>query len=320
MARTDWPASPVSSVIKNDKLVIRPLPGLPVIRDLVVDMTQFYKQYERIKPYLQNDDAAARHRAPAIAGRSRQARRPLRMHPVRLLLLELSLVLVESLTSSLVRPACCRRIAFLADSRDTRIRRNGLSELEDPVQRVPLPRHHELRRGMPEGSQPDASAIGHIRNMLLERAHLDHRQTIIQVPCRGTARAGGETSNARRLTPTDAPDAATCPAATSTTWKGCSKVLDRRSQVRARGMAAVTSTALPRNGNAAPATFPTPTCIEQLQAACPNVRGSRRQRCWRQQAAWPCLEHEAKQVNVVQLISSYRMRGHQHAQARSART
>lgn len=46
----------ISEVVKNDKLVLRPLPGLPVIRDLVVDMSAFYKQYERIKPYLQNDD------------------------------------------------------------------------------------------------------------------------------------------------------------------------------------------------------------------------------------------------------------------------
>lgn len=35
-----------------EPIVIRPLPGLPVIRDLVVDMTLFYQQYERIKPYL----------------------------------------------------------------------------------------------------------------------------------------------------------------------------------------------------------------------------------------------------------------------------
>lgn len=39
-------------------IIIRPLPGLPVIRDLIVDMTQFYKQYESVEPYLQNDDAA----------------------------------------------------------------------------------------------------------------------------------------------------------------------------------------------------------------------------------------------------------------------
>ncbi len=35
-------------------LVIKPLPGLPVIRDLVIDMNQFYRQYEKVKPYLQH--------------------------------------------------------------------------------------------------------------------------------------------------------------------------------------------------------------------------------------------------------------------------
>jgi len=38
------------------KIVVRPLPGFPVVRDLVVDMSQFYKQYEKIEPYLQNDE------------------------------------------------------------------------------------------------------------------------------------------------------------------------------------------------------------------------------------------------------------------------
>lgn len=42
----------------QEPIVIRPLPGLPVVRDLVVDMTQFYQQYEKAKPYLQNDDPA----------------------------------------------------------------------------------------------------------------------------------------------------------------------------------------------------------------------------------------------------------------------
>lgn len=31
---------------------IRPLPGLPVVRDLIVDMDQFYQQYRAVKPYL----------------------------------------------------------------------------------------------------------------------------------------------------------------------------------------------------------------------------------------------------------------------------
>ena len=37
---------------------LRPLPGLPVIRDLIVDMSQFFKQYHSVKPYLVNDDPA----------------------------------------------------------------------------------------------------------------------------------------------------------------------------------------------------------------------------------------------------------------------
>jgi succinate dehydrogenase / fumarate reductase, iron-sulfur subunit len=36
-------------------VVLRPLPGLPVVRDLIVDLTQFWKQYHSIKPYLIND-------------------------------------------------------------------------------------------------------------------------------------------------------------------------------------------------------------------------------------------------------------------------
>src|SRR3990167_10860123 len=39
-------------------IVIRPLPGFPVVRDLVVDMTQFYQQYQKIKPFLQNETPA----------------------------------------------------------------------------------------------------------------------------------------------------------------------------------------------------------------------------------------------------------------------
>ncbi|NJD85679.1 succinate dehydrogenase iron-sulfur subunit [Candidatus Erwinia dacicola] len=48
--------TPISALGNGkQKIVIRPLPGLPVIRDLVVDMGQFYTQYKRIKPYLLNN-------------------------------------------------------------------------------------------------------------------------------------------------------------------------------------------------------------------------------------------------------------------------
>jgi succinate dehydrogenase / fumarate reductase iron-sulfur subunit len=37
-------------------VVLKPLPGLPVIRDLFVDMTAFFKQYHSIRPWLVNED------------------------------------------------------------------------------------------------------------------------------------------------------------------------------------------------------------------------------------------------------------------------
>jgi succinate dehydrogenase / fumarate reductase iron-sulfur subunit len=44
------------------------LPGLPIIRDLVVDMNNFFKQYEKAQPYLVNnnpDPARERLQLPA---------------------------------------------------------------------------------------------------------------------------------------------------------------------------------------------------------------------------------------------------------------
>ncbi|URJ23482.1 succinate dehydrogenase iron-sulfur subunit [Blochmannia endosymbiont of Camponotus sp. C-003] len=39
----------------QNAIVIRPLSGFPIIRDLVVDMSQFFLQYERIQPFLINN-------------------------------------------------------------------------------------------------------------------------------------------------------------------------------------------------------------------------------------------------------------------------
>ncbi len=41
----------------SQPVVLRPMPGLPVIRDLVVDMTQFFENYNSVQPYLVNHDA-----------------------------------------------------------------------------------------------------------------------------------------------------------------------------------------------------------------------------------------------------------------------
>ena len=44
--------TPLSEALKGNKIVLRPLPGLPVIKDLIVDMKQFYDQLEKVRPYL----------------------------------------------------------------------------------------------------------------------------------------------------------------------------------------------------------------------------------------------------------------------------
>lgn len=48
--------TPVAELV--EPVVLKPLPGFPVIRDLIVDMTQFFEHYHAIKPYLINDETA----------------------------------------------------------------------------------------------------------------------------------------------------------------------------------------------------------------------------------------------------------------------
>lgn len=56
----------------KEPLVLRPLPGFPIERDLIVDMTQFYQQYEKVKPYLQNAELPpAKERLQSPAERSK---------------------------------------------------------------------------------------------------------------------------------------------------------------------------------------------------------------------------------------------------------
>lgn len=50
--------TPLSTLIHGNQktIIIRPLPGLPIIRDLIVDLEPFYFQYKKIQPYLLNGD------------------------------------------------------------------------------------------------------------------------------------------------------------------------------------------------------------------------------------------------------------------------
>ncbi|MBR7887876.1 succinate dehydrogenase iron-sulfur subunit [Marinomonas sp. A79] len=159
--------TPVSEAAKNGKLVLRPLPGLPVVRDLVIDMGQFYKQYEKIRPYLINDAPA-----PAIERLQTPEER------------EKLDGLYECILCACCSTACpsfwwnpdkfigpsglLQAYRFLADSRDTATQ-DRLGELDDPFS---VFRCHGIMNCVsvcPKGLNP-TKAIGNIRTMLLQRA------------------------------------------------------------------------------------------------------------------------------------------------------
>lgn len=45
--------TPVSTL--SQPIIIKPLPGLPIIKDLVIDMSLFYQQYQSVDPFLQTE-------------------------------------------------------------------------------------------------------------------------------------------------------------------------------------------------------------------------------------------------------------------------
>lgn len=45
--------TPIRSL--QEPIVLKPFPGMPIIRDLIVDMTQFFAQYQKAQPYLMNE-------------------------------------------------------------------------------------------------------------------------------------------------------------------------------------------------------------------------------------------------------------------------
>ena len=55
-------------------ITVEPMLGFPVIRDLVVDMEPFFAKYEKVKPFLINDEPAPAHRAASVAGTARALR------------------------------------------------------------------------------------------------------------------------------------------------------------------------------------------------------------------------------------------------------
>ncbi len=146
---------------------LRPLPGLPVIRDLIVDMTQFFNQYNSVRPYLINDEPEPekeRLQSPEEREQLDGA---------------YECILCACCTTScpsfwwnpdkFVGPAgLLQAYRFLADSRD-QATSERLDDLEDPYR---LFRCHTIMNCVevcPKGLNP-TRAIGLIKEMMVKRA------------------------------------------------------------------------------------------------------------------------------------------------------
>jgi succinate dehydrogenase / fumarate reductase iron-sulfur subunit len=151
---------------KNDKLILRPLPGMPVIRDLVIDMGVFYKQYESIKPYLSNNTPA-----PAIERLQSPEERAKLDGLYECILCACCSTACPSFwwnPEKFVGPAgLLQAYRFLADTRDTSTDER-LADLDDPFSVFRCRGIMNCVNVCPKGLNP-TRAIGHIRGMLLQR-------------------------------------------------------------------------------------------------------------------------------------------------------
>ena len=158
--------TPVSQVARRGKLVLRPLPGLPVVRDLVVDMAQFYEQYSKVKPYLiSKESPPEKERLQSPEDREKLDG-----------LYECILCACCSTScpsfwwnpDKFIGPAgLVAAYRFLADSRDTATEER-LADLDDPFSVFRCRGIMNCVSVCPKGLNP-TRAIGKIRTMLLKR-------------------------------------------------------------------------------------------------------------------------------------------------------
>jgi succinate dehydrogenase / fumarate reductase iron-sulfur subunit len=151
----------------KEPVELRPLPGLPVIRDLIVDMSQFFKQYRSVRPYLVNHDPA-----PEKERLQTPAERAQLDGLYECILCACCTTACPSYwwnPDKFVGPAgLLQAYRFLADSRD-QASSERLDNLEDPYR---LFRCHSIMNCVdvcPKGLNP-TRAIGHIKELLVRRA------------------------------------------------------------------------------------------------------------------------------------------------------
>ena len=158
--------TPVSQVIKRNKLVLRPLPGLPVVRDLVVDMSQFYNQYAKVQPYLVNKEAP-----PAQERLQSPEEREKLDGLYECILCACCSTSCPSYwwnSDKYLGPAVLlQAYRWLADSRDEKTG-DRLDDLEDPFRVYRCHTIMNCAKACPKGLSP-AKAISEIKKMMVER-------------------------------------------------------------------------------------------------------------------------------------------------------
>ena len=150
----------------REPITLRPLPGMPVIRDLVVDLSGFYRQYRAVRPWLIDEGPE-----PEIERRQTPAERD-RLDGLY------ECILCACCTTScpsfwwnpdrfLGPAALLQAYRFVTDSRDQALGER-LDDLEDPYR---LYRCHTIMNCTdvcPKGLDP-ARAIGGIKALLAKR-------------------------------------------------------------------------------------------------------------------------------------------------------
>ena len=148
-------------------IALRPLPGMPVIRDLVVDLEPFYQQYRAVKPYLINEDPV-----PEVERRQSPEEREKLDGLYECILCACCSTSCPSFwwnPDKFLGPAALLQSwRFLADSRD-QATEERLDSLQDPFR---LFRCHTIMNCVevcPKGLNP-TRAIGNIRQLMVKRS------------------------------------------------------------------------------------------------------------------------------------------------------
>ena len=148
-------------------VVVRPLPGMPVIRDLIVDLEPFYRQYRAVSPFLINKDPV-----PEVERRQSPEQREKLDGLYECILCACCSTSCPSFwwnPDKFLGPAALLQSArFLADSRD-QATDERLGNLEGPFK---LFRCHTIMNCVevcPKGLNP-TRAIGRIKELMVKRS------------------------------------------------------------------------------------------------------------------------------------------------------